>query len=596
MGTELRPFEQKIHAALVSKSYHNFAFGIPNPDGTRTRYLYTKDEHDHESPIKYFPDLLYLKTIGDLLVVSGGIIRPDEAEHAIAWGIPLSHLEHLYETRLLAIEKSRQLMITWIVLSYLLWRAKYREHQLIMIQSKKADDANVLVCERKGDRNSRIGVMEDMLPPFLKSIDFERVGAALKGEMNFPNGSKLEAIPEGGSKIRSRTPSVFFSDEAAFQPSFGEAYKAALPAVVGGGQGIFVSSAEISTFQELVDSKEDDFSVSDSQIDMTMIEGGMRAGLTTRIAPSGLFVCRLHYSADPGKNPMTPRGAAWLNRTVRSYPGGVEGPAWRKEMEIEYSAGGGEFVFRNLRRWRSESRIFVPIHDIDLTRATIWASYDHGFTNPCCYLVHAVYPREDDVWYASIWEFYAAGLNVPDIAKVIKGESIILPDGRHFEGNPYANKEVLKICDPAIDGRNQVNSAGETKKLIDLFGNEGVYFTKGERGDDVTVADYMLGVLWADPWHPKYQIATCCENFIWELSRLQHKVHKSAAMITEKNAPEGLVDRDNHAWDAWKYFIKRFPMGYVKRKDDVQGGSYAWWMDLSKMPLRQAVRSSYRRV
>jgi hypothetical protein len=46
-----------------------------------------------------------------------------------------------------------------------------------------------------------------------------------------------------------------FSDEAAFQPDFGLAYQAALPALRGGGQGIFVSSAEVSDFATLVEAE-----------------------------------------------------------------------------------------------------------------------------------------------------------------------------------------------------------------------------------------------------------------------------------------------------------------------------------------------------
>ena len=45
------------------------------------------------------------------------------------------------------------------------------------------------------------------------------------------------------------------SDEAAFQPDFGLAYQAALPALRGGGQGIFVSSAEVSDFATLVEAE-----------------------------------------------------------------------------------------------------------------------------------------------------------------------------------------------------------------------------------------------------------------------------------------------------------------------------------------------------
>ena len=53
--------------------------------------------------------------------------------------------------------------------------------------------------------------------------------------------------------IRSNTPSCIFSDECAFQPEFGLAYQAALPALKGGGQGIFVSSAEIGDFATIIE-------------------------------------------------------------------------------------------------------------------------------------------------------------------------------------------------------------------------------------------------------------------------------------------------------------------------------------------------------
>jgi len=69
----------------------------------------------------------------------------------------------------------------------------------------------------------------------------------------FPNGSHILGIPEGGHIIRSHNPSVLFSDEAAFQPEFGKAYTAALPAITHGGQLIVVSSAEVSEFQQLVE-------------------------------------------------------------------------------------------------------------------------------------------------------------------------------------------------------------------------------------------------------------------------------------------------------------------------------------------------------
>jgi len=281
-------------------------------------------------------------------------------------------------------------------------------------------------------------------------------------------------------------------------------------------------------------------------------------------------------------------------REEQGYPGGINGPGWQKEMAIKYTAGGGEKAFPQIGIWREHSNIFIPRMDtaLNIHDAQVWGSYDHGHVNPCCYLVHLVYPRDQEVWYQTVWELYAPGLQVWEIAKIIKGESHTTSDGREFKGNPFAGKELIKICDPEIDRRTQ-QTKGESKRVIELFREEGVIFTKGESGDDLTVVDYMRGTLWRDPWHPHYQISDGCEHLIWELSKLQHKKKKTLA---PQNEPEGFVDVDNHAFDAVKYFLKRFPMGNREQGPVQKEGTFAWWMDLGRDPLHERVRPRYRRV
>jgi len=396
---------------------------------------------------------------------------------------------------------------------------------------------------------------------------------------------------------------VLFSDEAAFQPQFGEAYKASLSAVNGGGQAIFVSSAEVGAFQYVVGADQEDVDRGEVSYEEMiehpdrheLIAGGMRCGLRTRIdGNSNLFVCRLYHTADDKKNPATPEGRVWMYKEEQGYPGGINGPGWQKEMAIKYTAGGGEKVFPKIGMWRGNSSIFIPAPDASLygQGAQVWASYDHGLVNPCCYLVHLVYPREQDVWYQTVWELYAPGLQVWEIAKIIKGESHTTSDGRKFKGNPYAGREIIKICDPEIDRRTQT-SRGHSQRVIELFREEGVSFTKGESGDDLTVADYIKGTLWRDPFRPYYQISESCEFLIWELSKLQHKKTKG---FEPKNKNEGLVAVDDHAWDALKYFLKRFPMGSRQQAPVQRENTFAWWMDLAKDPLQGRVRSRYRRV
>jgi hypothetical protein len=210
----------------------------------------TKDEHDLEHAIKPFPDHPYLRSLLDALLVSGRLMPPEEALAARAAGHSDLWLHSLATSGLLLVEKSRQVMATWLCCAYLLWRAKFRPHQLILVQSKKEEDAANLVFAKEAWQ-ARISFMETHLPKHLQTCIWPRAGSY--AQLSFPNGSRLWGIPEGGDIIRSNTASVIFGDEAAFQPEFGNSFTAALPAVKGGGQYVAISSAEPGAFAELVE-------------------------------------------------------------------------------------------------------------------------------------------------------------------------------------------------------------------------------------------------------------------------------------------------------------------------------------------------------
>lgn len=213
-------------------------------------FLFTKDEHDLVQPTKPVPDDLYLRTMLDCMLVSGRLIRPQDAVWALRGNCSLDFLSHLSRSSLLFVEKSRQVMMTWLSCCYLLWRARSFKHQLILVQSKREDDAASLVFTKEPTM-ARMSFLESNLPEPLRMVQWPRGGSY--GHLYFPNGSHVWAIPEGGEIIRSNTPSVVFSDETAFQPEFGHAYTAALPAIAGGGQGIFISSANPGEFCDLVE-------------------------------------------------------------------------------------------------------------------------------------------------------------------------------------------------------------------------------------------------------------------------------------------------------------------------------------------------------
>jgi len=242
--TELKQAREKER---YRRDAHYFVFGENGIGG-----IYTKDEHDLLAPKKHFPDESCLRATLDLYLVSAKLRLPQDATYALCAGVGLDFLQHIYRSGILFIEKSRHVMATWLTCAYLLWRARAFPHQLIMVQSKREEDVAALVYDKEPDQG-RISFLEWSLPDHLRVCEMPRAGKYC--HLYLPNGSHVWGIPEGGHIIRSHNPSVVFSDEAAFQPEFGKAYTAALPAITHGGQLIVVSSAEPSEFQQLVEAE-----------------------------------------------------------------------------------------------------------------------------------------------------------------------------------------------------------------------------------------------------------------------------------------------------------------------------------------------------
>ena len=216
--------------------------------------LRTKDEHGVSQgidPIRRFPDEEDVRATLDLYLVSSKLFSPSQARYALGAGFSLQFLQHIHETGILFIEKSRHVMATWLTCAYLLWRARRDPHQLILVQSKREEDVAALVYNKEPPE-ARISFLEWSLPESLRLARFPQDG---KYCHLYVNNSHIWGIPEGGHIIRSHNPSVLFSDEAAFQPEFGKAYTAALPAITHGGQLIVVSSAEPSEFQKIVEAE-----------------------------------------------------------------------------------------------------------------------------------------------------------------------------------------------------------------------------------------------------------------------------------------------------------------------------------------------------
>jgi hypothetical protein len=157
-----------------------------------------------------------------------------------------------------AISKSRQLMVSWVACAYALWTARFKAHRRVMMQSKKAEDAWQLVYWKHWN-TSRCSFMEMSLPPFMRILDGKRGAIGTRGQINYPHGSVIMGIPEGGHQFRSYVASLVIMDEVCFMPEFEDSYRAAIAMAKGGGRIIMITTAQNgSYYAKLVEESDED--------------------------------------------------------------------------------------------------------------------------------------------------------------------------------------------------------------------------------------------------------------------------------------------------------------------------------------------------
>lgn len=215
-------------------------------------YARTQDEHDPTSFAKPFPRHDYIRHIADLLQVE----------------------------RRVAIEKSRQLMMSWLVCAFTLWLSMFHPNVLAFVQSKKEEDA--------ADRLDRIYQLYFRLPQWMRdrfpiNLNSGRPGQQLYTDLYFTwrenddeffgtvaDGvpfvdlvknnavrSRVQAIPQGSDILRQYTATLVFSDETGFQEKAGEAFGAIMPTLSDGSWYIMVSTANPGFFESVT--KDRDF-------------------------------------------------------------------------------------------------------------------------------------------------------------------------------------------------------------------------------------------------------------------------------------------------------------------------------------------------
>lgn len=177
-----------------------------------THWVWTQDQKDEADSIKRLPRKAYFREI-----VDSWLAEP-----------------------LLLIPKSRQMMVTWLLVAINLWLAQFHTDRNVFLQSKKEKDAFDLLGRMKFIWENQPFFMR----PFCKWTEGEAKFSYLR--------SMVRAIPQGGDQIRMQTASSILMDEVGFMEEAEEAYTAAKPSIDGGGRITMVSTANPGFFCDLV--------------------------------------------------------------------------------------------------------------------------------------------------------------------------------------------------------------------------------------------------------------------------------------------------------------------------------------------------------
>lgn len=151
---------------------------------------------------------------------------------------------------LVAIPKSRRMMVSWLLSAFYVWDARFHANGALFYMSETEQKAAFAT-------DKRCLFIEQNLrdPVFRKTPNTSRTKTGLVGHITYDNESYIWALASGGDVLRQYTATRIFLDESEFQDEAAETVRAALPMVENGAQLILASSSggPIGIMAELAD-------------------------------------------------------------------------------------------------------------------------------------------------------------------------------------------------------------------------------------------------------------------------------------------------------------------------------------------------------
>lgn len=215
-----------------------------------------------------------------------------------------------------------------------------------------------------------------------------------------------------------------------------------------------------------------------------------------------------------------------------------------QELDIDYRASGGQLALPQIKLHRN--KIIIPPISLDPTDFIFDMGMDYGTTNPSAVGVFARRKTmsKSQLWpdQYCVWEYYE-----PSNAKKIS-EALRACPYFQFVRHIWADPSVFYNNQSSDDGKAVTNIAAIFQKYYNIT------LSSGKRGDAFVLQ--QLRLMWDDASNISFFIFESCPNAIAEFSGL-HYTSQSSNMLQRHNASERLVDKNNHFYDAFKYYFNQ---------------------------------------
>jgi hypothetical protein len=265
-------------------------------------------------------------------------------------------------------------------------------------------------------------------------------------------------------------------------------------------------------------------------------------GISTRTTKLGFNILRLHYTADPEKDPATPAGKRWYEEARR----GMSDARFRQEYEVDYGALGGQLVFPEFEIGTHVS----PLVRLNPGDWTTWMACDPHPRAAHAFLWLSINRDGEMVVPYSWWMEYDGTekrrLTVKDYAEWIEEVEKV----HHFE-RPY------RVMDVAGKSFN----ATEERSIFDTYRDAGIYFQPAKKNRDMSGFELINEALRPKPYsvgnseelRPRLTIMEGNDELIYEISHLRFAEFRGN--VVDKEDPQMPVEKRRHLVDALCYIL-----------------------------------------